>query len=142
MPSFWRLTRVEGPVELWKLLYSRQVNLDTEDYWLVQDFWKAKIVFRVSTGVPQELHSPINSYTSVLLISHPMKQTENKGIMNTSKLMSESEFTMNIQTWLTDCGRLVQKFTNVYRNNNAQIFIVVSWPSTLLSALFSRLSSQ
>lgn len=128
VPSFWRLSGEEVPSEIG----CRRL--------LVQDFGKHKIILRASTGVPQKLGSSnIISYALVLNISLPVMQTENEGIVNSSKLVRESELTTNIQVWLADCGRWWWKFNNFYMNSNTQVFFVDSSSAMLPSALFSWL---
>lgn len=115
VPSFWRLSGEEVPSEI-----GRRRPIGT-GLWEAQDNFQSLHWCASETGKQH-----IISYALVLNISLPVTQTENEGIVNSSKLVRESELTTNILVWLADCGRWWWKFNNIYMNSNTQVFFVDS----------------
>lgn len=130
VPSFWRLSGEDVPSEI-----GRRRPIGT-GLWEAQDNFQSLHWCASETGKQH-----IISYALVLNISLPVTQTENEGIVNSSKLVRESELTTNILVWLAGCGRWWWKFNNIYMNSNTQVFFVDSWSAMLPSVLFSWLPS-
>uniref|UniRef100_A0A2K5DTY0 UBX domain-containing protein n=1 Tax=Aotus nancymaae TaxID=37293 RepID=A0A2K5DTY0_AOTNA len=84
-----------------------EVNLDMEDHW-DKDSVKSKGAFKVFTGEGQKVGSPAPT-------SSPDQPAENKAKASSSVLIVQSEPTTNIQIWLADGGRLVQKLNHSHK---------------------------
>ncbi|KAL0599425.1 NSFL1 cofactor p47 [Plecturocebus cupreus] len=90
-----------------------------EDHW-DKDSVKSKGAFKAFTGEGQKVGSPAPQGLST---SFPDQPTENKAKASSSVLIVQSEPTTNIQIWLADGGRLVQKFNHSHKISNIRLFI-------------------